>query len=110
MKEIFRDAEPARVALCQSILEGQGIKTFIRNEHVSNTEVLIATFFPALCVVDEGDYEEAVEILRLRFVEDKERAELPDVDCPNCKEENPATFDVCWSCQAELIEPLPEIS
>lgn len=108
MKEIFRDSDHSKVALCQSILEAEGIKTFLRNEHLSSTEALIPVFYPALCVVNEAEYEQAVEVLRLRFQADQERVELPDVNCPNCQEENPATFDVCWSCQTELVEPLPD--
>lgn len=104
MKEIFREADYTRVAFCESILQGEGIQTHIRNKDLVGTltEVPIPEFFPALCVVNEDDYERAVEILKLRFTEDQERASLPDVRCPKCHEENPATFDVCWSCEAEL--------
>lgn len=103
MKEVFRDADHSKVAFCQSILEAEGIKTFMRNEHVSATEALIPVFYPALCVVNESDYEQAAAILRARFEADQKRVELPDVKCPECGEDNPATFDLCWSCESELV-------
>ena len=105
MKEIFRDVDHSKVAFCQSILEAEGIRTFMRNEHVSSTEALIPVFYPALCVVDESDYEEATGILNARFNADQKRAEMPDVSCPKCGEENPATFDICWSCEEALVNP-----
>ena len=26
----------------------------------------------------------------------------PPVTCPKCHEENPSTFDLCWSCRSPL--------
>ena len=28
----------------------------------------------------------------------------PDRPCPSCREPNPAHFEVCWSCNADLAE------
>ncbi len=104
MKEIFRDPDSAKVSLCQSIVESAGIRTHLRNEFLSAAEVVIPVFYPALCVVDPDDYQRAVDVLKEHFEADQERAQLPDIACPECSEENPATFDICWSCEAALVE------
>ncbi len=66
MKELFRERDYARVGYYQSILEAEGIQTHVRNRDLvgMTTEVPIPEFFPALCVVNDEDYEEAMEILR----------------------------------------------
>ncbi len=50
----------------QSLLEAAGIATHVRNRDlvVMVTEVPIPEFFPALCVVNDGDYDRALEILK----------------------------------------------
>ena len=104
MKEIFRERDYTRVGYCQSILEDEGIATHVRNKDLVGTmsEVPIPEFFPALCVVNEEDYERAVEVLRVRFENDAARSGEADIACPQCGEENPANFDVCWSCEGVL--------
>ena len=67
MKELFRERDPSRVGYYQSLLEASGIQTHVRNRDLVTTmgvEVPIPEFFPALCVVNDDDYEAAVEVLR----------------------------------------------
>ena len=102
MKELFRERDLTRVHYYQSILEAAGIPTFLRNENVSTTRgVSIPDFFPALCVVDDADYEQAVEVIKAD-VEDSSRAPTEDVLCPHCGESCPGSFGRCWNCQASL--------
>ena len=105
MKEIFRERDYTRVGFCQSILEEAGIATHVRNKDLVGTltEIPIPEFFPALCVVNDEDYEKAVALLRERFEADAERAQQEDITCGKCSEENPANFDICWSCGEPLL-------
>jgi hypothetical protein len=67
MKELFRERDPSRVGYDQSLLEASGIQTHVRNRDLVTTmgvEVPIPEFFPALCVVDDEDYDAAIEFLR----------------------------------------------
>lgn len=100
MKEIFREADFTRIGYCQSVLESAGIPTHVRNQDLVGimTEVPIPEFFPALCVVNEGDYERAIMVLSDHFEKDKRRAEDGDVQCGKCGEESPGNFDACWNC------------
>ncbi len=104
MKELFRDADFTRVGLCQSILEAEGIPTHIRNQDLVGimTEVPIPEFFPALCVVDDGDYDRAITLLRDRMRSERERSRAGDRTCAGCDEPSPGNFEVCWNCGREF--------
>jgi len=67
MKELFRERDAARIGYYQSLLEAEGIQTHVRNRDLvttMGTEVPIPEFFPALCVVEDADYEKAIQLLR----------------------------------------------
>lgn len=100
MIELFRDPEMARVGQYQSILEGEGIATFVRNETLSGTEVVIPAFYPALCVVEDADHARALEIIR--SYEQEVPGSEEEIACPKCGELSPGTFAVCWNCQGPL--------
>lgn len=107
MRELFREQDRTRVAFYQGLVEAEGIPTFIRNQHLTCsglTEIPIPEFFPALCVMDDEDYDKAVKIIRNHLT-----AESPDMDieipCPACGEMNPGNFAQCWSCEAPLQLP-----
>ncbi|WP_367873193.1 DUF2007 domain-containing protein [Luteolibacter sp. Populi] len=104
MKELYRERDRAALSHHQAILEAAGISTFIRNENVSATEVLIPVFCPALCVVNDEDYDAAVTLIRENL---KEAAESPTEDqtCPQCGETNPGAFEICWNCGTDLPVP-----
>ena len=103
MKAVFVDPDSTRVGFARNILESAGIASFIQNE---NTRTLGPNLFgfsqtplndPRLCVVDEGRADEAVAILREHFAA---TVNSRDWLCTACKESNPASFEVCWKCQA----------
>ena len=102
MKEIVRERTLIRLSHYQAVLESAGIPTFIRNENLAHLEVPIPTFCPALCVVNDHDYDRAMELLR-ESAEQAEKASTEDCVCSGCGETNPRSFDLCWNCGAELV-------
>lgn len=104
MKEICRERSPIKIGFWKSILEDEGIQVFVRNENLSGVEVPIPVFYPALCVVNDEDYDQALAILKKHLEETPEESGDPNasIACPSCREENPGNFDVCWSCEAAL--------
>jgi hypothetical protein len=102
MIEIFRDVSSVRVGHFQSVLEEQGISTFIRNNNLSVVEVPIPVFYPALCIMNEEDHERAIQILREIIQREQSNDVIPEIYCPSCNETNPANFETCWSCEGEL--------
>lgn len=104
MRELFRERDFTKVGYYQSVLEAEGIATLVKNKHLTMSglsEIPIPEFFPALCVMDDEDYERAMEIIRFRITENSKGAEL-EIECPACGETNPGNFDFCWSCDAEI--------
>jgi hypothetical protein len=108
MKELFRERDFTRVSLYQNMIEAEGIPTVVLNENAETmtTVVPIPEFFPALCVVNDEDYERAVEVLESNAV-DSARLSQQQRICPACQEKNPGNFETCWSCGADVL-PLGE--
>jgi hypothetical protein len=101
MKELLSDRDFTRIGYYQTVLEAEGIQTFIRNETLSTVEVAVPLFYPALCVVNDDDYEKARQLLRDLEQRDS-RLSGQEIACPKCGEMNPGNFEVCWSCSAAL--------
>lgn len=104
MKELFRERDFTQVGYFQSILESHGIPTLMRNETLTMsglTEFPIPDFFPALCVVNDEDYDRAIGILREHVGHDSVKSG-EEISCQGCGETNPGNFEICWSCGAAL--------
>ncbi len=102
MKELFRERDSTIVGYYQSVLESEGIPTFIRNQNavtMMGTEIPIPEFFPALCVVNDDDYDSAVAVIKERRNAENDAASAEEWTCENCNEANPGNFDICWSCE-----------
>lgn len=104
MREVFIHQDSARVGLYQSILDGAGIPTYVRNGISNNsvTDLPSPVFFPALCVVNDEDYQTALELLRT--VHKPEPSDAPDWRCAACGEGVPGNFDTCWKCGVERVK------
>jgi hypothetical protein len=52
MKELYRERDYTMVGYYQSVLESEGIETYVRNKDLvaMTTEVPLPDMFPALCV------------------------------------------------------------
>ena len=100
MKEIFRHFDSARVGLCKSLLDEAGIACFVRNDAGGMiTAVPIPVFYPALCVVNDADYDRAKAMVDASHT--TVAAVGGDWICPHCQSVVPAGFDACWKCERE---------
>jgi len=86
------------VGFYKSILDEAGIASFIQNENSNNPEMVGANFFPALCVIEDADYEKAIGILKSQQQEGPIHAE--EWKCSSCSEINPPNFGSCWNCNS----------
>jgi hypothetical protein len=106
MKEIFRNADSAWVGLYQSILEDAEIPTFVYNLNALQLPAAglavaffpLPLFFPTLCVLNDGDYEEAMQILHSVPAQGIEQAK--QWNCGECGEAIPDNFTRCWKCES----------
>ena len=59
-------------------------------------------FNPALCIVDDSRYDEALALLNIG----SERSQGDDAEwrCPKCSEIVPGNFENCWSCSGKKPE------
>ena len=100
MIEVFASISSAEVGVRRAMLEEAGIPTFVGNEALSVlTNGFAAPFQPALCVINEEDYAEAMNVLRTLTAPQVR----DDWHCPKCEEWVPNTFDSCWKC--ETVRP-----
>lgn len=105
MKELIRERDFSKIGYFRSILESAGIPTYMRNENESLAIDMAGSpseFWPALCVVNDDEFERAVQILKERIGKDEELA-MTEWTCKNCEESNPGNFDLCWSCQSPYL-------
>jgi len=107
MKELFRERDIIHVSYYKALLAQCGIPTLIRNEYLTTaglTEIPIPEFFPALCVLNDADYEPAVAIIREHLNATPPNADQ-EVTCSSCGETSPGHFDSCWSCGNAISDP-----
>jgi hypothetical protein len=70
----------------------------IQNEH--SGRAAIPAFWPPaeVWVSDDGDYEIARRIVVDTISTIDRNSEGEPWPCASCHEENPQSFDICWSC------------
>ncbi len=101
LRKIYEHIEFARVGYFQSILEAQGIPTHIKNLGASaaSGEVPFMQVYPELWVVNDWEYERALQVLKPYY-----EVELPEGEpweCPACGADVDGNFGECWQCQRE---------
>jgi hypothetical protein len=82
-------------------LSQAGIKAHVFNQHAQSIvgDVPPDVAQPQVWIEREQD-EERARILLARLEEDAARG--GSVPCPQCGEESPANFELCWNCGASL--------
>ena len=101
MRRVFSSNEPSETVLIRDALLHQGVAATIQNEYSGRTA--IPEFRPPaeVWVTHDDEYENARRIVvdALSTIDTESNAK-PWV-CPNCREENPQSFDMCWNCARE---------
>ncbi len=98
MRVVFSSQDLTEVSYFKSILDEVKIPCFIQNENTANPLTAGANFLPSLCVLNDFDFDKAIDILKARQVKPIEGG--ADWTCPSCGETNPGNFDSCWKCDA----------
>ena len=82
-------------------LNQAGIRAHVFNEHMSSIagDVPPDVAQPQVWLDDAADHARALAVLREHESAGKR---VGVVFCRGCGEENPATFEICWSCGAGL--------
>ena len=98
MKIVYTHENAALVQNARNLLENAGIETVLKNEFSSGGagDLVPGETWPEVCLLDDRDYEKAVEMLKALT----DAAKKPDWRCKNCNELNGTMFESCWNCQA----------
>ena len=102
MRKVAENIDLHRVGHCKSVLDSHEIPSMIKNLGASSVmgEVPFSEVFPELWVVNDEDYDRAMEVLQdyLNEEEDSVHKPSPDWVCPKCESEVPGNFGNCWNC------------
>lgn len=101
MKKLYRAASLPEAHLLRGLLAQAGIPSYVFNENAQGGlgQLPFTEAWPEVWVSEDRDLARAREIVRAFEC-------APDtacsVRCPACQEENPGSFQLCWSCGAPL--------
>lgn len=99
MKMVYTNENRFIVANARNILESHGMNLILKNEFASSVIGEVSAFdaWVEIWVTDDSDYEEACRIIEGSLSKESEMEWV----CKQCKEENDASFEICWNCQVE---------
>ncbi len=97
MKSVYSAANITIVSIIRNILEGHGIRCWIKNEFLmaGSGEIPPIECWPRLCVDDE-DFPEAQRIVEEALSSGNDAARA--WQCASCGEEIEGQFSECWKC------------
>ncbi|MBA2430601.1 MAG: DUF2007 domain-containing protein [Chthoniobacterales bacterium] len=98
MRKIFESGDSVLVGQYQSMLESDGIRTFVKNLNQSSLmgEIPFAEVYPELWVLEDGDVAEALRLLE--SYRHSISGNTADWTCGNCGEVVPKELGQCWKC------------
>jgi len=97
MQRFFVASHRVEAYLLVDRLAHAGIKAHVFNEHVPSIvgDVPPDVALPQVWLDDDDDRARAEAVLREYQAE---RNRSGSVRCAHCREDNPATFELCWNC------------
>ena len=100
MKSIYSSPHLFMVNHFKNIVESYGIDCFVKNIYLSGGagELPPTEVWPRLFVLNELDYERALQIVNEEMKSMDETNSGDDWICSNCGEKVDANFSVCWKC------------
>jgi hypothetical protein len=101
MRKVFSSNELSETVIVRDALLHRGVTATIQNEH--SGRAAIPGFWPPaeIWVNDDRDYEVARRIVVDTISTIDSKADAAPWKCPSCAEENPQSFEMCWSCSHE---------
>jgi hypothetical protein len=102
VKKVYVASNPADAHLVKGVLEGENIEVIVQGEFLwgARGEIPVAPeTAPSVWVVDDADYERAVEVLSdLASGTDESSRDGSEWVCDACGETSEAQFTECWQC------------
>ena len=102
LREVYRAADSQEAERLRETLESEGIEARVVEDLLQGTLGCVRPIAAPRLWVHAKDFERARRIVEEQL--QRVRGGTPPGNqwtCPQCGEQNEATFDLCWSCQAE---------
>ena len=98
---LVRSPDRLQAYLLRDILRMHGIAAHVFNEHMTSIvgDVPPDVAMPQLWLDDERDLDRARAVLAAHAQDARRNGARI---CRACGEENPATFELCWNCRANI--------
>ncbi|MDP1558667.1 MAG: DUF2007 domain-containing protein [Nitrosomonas sp.] len=105
MKKVYSANSRIEAQIVLDLLEHAYISARLFNEHAQSGvgEIPFTHAYPEVWVIRDEDYERARAIV---YTYEKTPIAPGIILCPNCGEENPRNFQLCWHCDAGLESTL----
>nr|PZN76295.1 MAG: hypothetical protein DIU56_14545 [Pseudomonadota bacterium] len=100
-RKVFSSNDISETMLVRDALEHHGIAATILNENLARTEVTVFRVPAEVWVFDDSEYENAARIVAETLRTLNNASDSGTWICPTCREENPQSFELCWSCGRE---------
>jgi hypothetical protein len=110
MIKVFEDFDIMLVGHYQSVLESNGIATFMKNQFGTSGagELPFVEVVPQLWVLNETDVGRAKELIST--LDESENAQQSQPwDCPSCGIAQEAAFTHCWKCSSSRPSKQSEV-
>lgn len=101
MRKVFSSNEISETILVRDALVRHGIAVTIQNEHSGRSAVPAFRAPAEIWLIDDNDYEKARQIVVDTLATLDSKSDGGQWVCSNCGEENPGSFELCWSCGRE---------
>ncbi|NND43756.1 MAG: DUF2007 domain-containing protein [Xanthomonadales bacterium] len=105
MIKVFEDFDLSTVGRYQSVLESEGIRTYLKNQFTASVlgEIPFVEAIPQLWILEDEDLPQANALIRKLAEAGDETG--PDWTCPHCRAEVESVFDRCWNCERPRPTP-----
>ena len=110
MRKVFSSNEVSETSLVRDALVHQGLEATIQNEYSGGSAV--PEFRPPaeVWVRHDRDYESARQIVVETIAALDSKSDAPPWACSSCREQNPQSFEICWSCGLDRVTAPPSPS
>ncbi|NNE04111.1 MAG: DUF2007 domain-containing protein [Xanthomonadales bacterium] len=107
MIKVFEHFDLAIVGHIKSVLEADGIQTYLKNQYTSGVlgEIPFVEAVPELWVVEDGDVARANALIRGLQLTDEMAG--PEWQCQNCGSTVDGVYGRCWNCEQARPQESP---
>jgi len=101
MIKVFEDFELSKVGQFQSVLEAEGIRTYLKNQFTSGVlgEIPFVEAVPQLWIIEDDDLVKAKRLIQELLSSPEDIG--PEWTCARCVSVVDGVFSHCWKCNAE---------